>query len=174
MSKYGIMIENFEENQEIEFNILKKKELYNHFVKYFNNPILTKIKDIDGYSMYMAKTYCLLSNHCRYIITFVKEDNFPLKTEKTLNNIDWISLQTRTLEDKHDLKSHTYNPYRYEPLMKFIKRIELNKNESVYVCEELGLNIFLLHVKNDVQTEYQNQGNLIAALETYQTIINFR
>ena len=63
MSQYGEILDTFYDSG--------KENMYKAFTKYFNNPNMIKIKDVNGYSMYMTKTYCLLSNECRYIIVFV-------------------------------------------------------------------------------------------------------
>ena len=119
----------------------------------------------------MTKTYCLLTNECRYIVIFTPQDYDPVGKKKELKSLSWVSLQTRTLSDKHDLPPHDYQPRVIGPLNKKIVRIEKTNEASTYKCEGLPLTVTLLHVKHDTEFEYQQYGNIISALETYHTII---
>lgn len=148
----------------------EKEKLYEDFDNYFNHPMMTKIKDVGIYSVYMCKTYCLLSNECRYIIVFVHNDAMPTGTQERLLTLKWISLQTRTLSDQHNIKSHSYQPKKQGPLNVPINRVQITSEASMYICENRPIKITLLHGKNGA-IEYQDRGNIIAALETYQTII---
>jgi len=150
-----------------------KDQFSTYIDTYLNHPTLTKIKNVDNHSIYMVKTYCLLSNFCRYIIALVQEDNSPKGTKMKLSNLSWVSLQTRTLEDRHDVDSHSYNPKMEGPLVTKITRKTIGPNMSTYSCDSFPIEVHLLHKKKDVQSEYQPNGNLISAIETFQTIITF-
>ena len=91
--------------------------------------------------------------------------------KQELKKLSWVSLQTRTLADKHDLPSHDYRPRAIGSLNKKIVRVEKTSKASTYRCEGLPVAVTLLHTKNDTDSEYQQYGTLISALETYQTII---
>jgi hypothetical protein len=143
------------------------------FVEYFKNPIMTKMKNESNYSMYASKAYCLLSKECRYVIVFVNRDVFPIKSEKSLSDLYWVSLQTRTLSDQFDIKSHGYQPVAEGPLLEKIERINITKEASTYKCEDLPLIVTLLHTSKKNSDTYQNRGTIIAALETWETIITF-
>jgi hypothetical protein len=145
------------------------QQMYTHFDTYFNHPIMVKTKDDKNYSMYMTKTYCLLSNMCRYIIVFVPKDNNPVNTKEKLSNLLWESLQTRTLTNNHTLLSHVYQPRKLNELNLPIHRLNVSDTSSTYSCNDLPITITILHQNN--KNEYQDKGNIIAALETYQTII---
>lgn len=147
-----------------------KDMLYELFDTYFNHPTMTKIKDVDRYSVYMCKTYCLLSNECRYIVCFVNIDSFPKNTQVKLKDMRWVSIQTRTLTDNHKIPPHNYQPRRFEPLNVAIERVKTEEEASTYTCQSLPLIITLLHGKNG-STEYQAKGNVVSAIETYNTII---
>ena len=162
MAQYGELLDPYEP---------EKDDVYNNFDNYFNHPVMTKIKNVSDLSVYMVKTNCLLTNECRYIIVFVQQDYFPVNTRKPLKNLSWVSLQTRTLQDKHDLPPHEYQPRAKGPLNKMINRVGITKDASTYKCEDLPLTITLLHTKSDSEFEYQPRGNIISALETYHTII---
>jgi len=164
MASYGVIIDEF---ASINDNI------YKMFVEYFKNPIMTKMKNESNYSMYASKAYCLLSKECRYVIVFVNRDVFPIKSEKSLSDLYWVSLQTRTLSDQFDIKSHGYQPVAEGPLLEKIERINITKEASTYKCEDLPLIVTLLHTSKKNSDTYQNRGTIIAALETWETIITF-
>lgn len=150
-------------------NTTGRKVIYQLFYEYFNNPTMIKIKDVGGFSMYMSKTYCLLSKECRYLVAFIPSDGAALKTPQQLQNLRWESFQTRTMEDRHILPPHHYTATRNTPLMAQIKRESLTGQASTYSCEKFPIVITLLHKKSD--NEYQDTGTVVSALETYETII---
>ncbi len=162
MAQYGELLDVYEP---------EKDAFYGYFDDYFNHPTMVKIKNVSELGVYMSKTYCLLTNECRYIIVFVNEDYQPAGTKQELKKLPWISLQTRTLSDKHDLPPHDYQPKAIGPLNKKIVRINKTNEASTYRCEGLPITITLLHTKTDTDSEYQQYGNVITALETYQTVI---
>ena len=146
---------------------------YSHIDSYFNHPTLTKIKDVNDYTVYMVKTDCLLSNDFRYIIAMVDKDDNKEGTTKLLAELAWVSFQTRTMNDNHKINTHTYQPVFSGELLKQIDRTETTKHMSVYMCESYPVKIVMLHRKANILSEYQSSGNIISALETYQTIISF-
>lgn len=160
MAQYGEIILDY--NSETE-------SVYTYFVEYFQNPTMTKIKNTMDLSMYLTKIECLLTNEFRYIIVLVDEDNLPLGAQKLLSNLQWKSIQTRTLTENHSVPIHKYNPTNNTPLNRTITRIKLVDESSTYVCQELSLKITLLHKKD--KNDYRSEGKVINALETYQTII---
>lgn len=149
-------------------------QMYQAFTKYFNNPTLTKIKDVNNHSMYMAKNYCLLSKECRYIVVFTNRDTSSVGTTDELQHIRWISFQTRTLEDKHNLPPHNYSPVDGGPLTAVITRTKIEKESSTYSCQNFPITVSLLHTSTNSSSAYQNKGTIIAALETWNTIICLR
>ena len=160
MAHYGELLDIFEPD---------KDNMYKEFDKYFNYPIMFKIKNVNNHSVYMTKTVCLLSNECRYIIAILPIDESVIGSKEKLANLRWISLQTRTLPDKHDLPSHGYQHKRDGALKASITRTSVSPEASTYKCEVFPLIVTLLHKKSDC--DYQASGNIISALETYSTII---
>ena len=164
MAHYGQIIDEFASLND---------DIYLMFVNYFNEPIMTKMKNEAKFSMYAFKAYCLLSKECRYVIVFVNEDVFPIGTEKKLSELMWVSLQTRTLSEQYNIKFHTYTPIAQGPLVEKIERVNVSKEASTYKCENLPLIVTLLHTTKKTVDTYQNRGTIIAALETWETIITF-
>ena len=161
VQQYGELLNEFDQN---------KEKMYQDFDDYFKHPTMFKIKDVNGHSMYMSKTYCLLSNKCRYIVAFVHQDMMPIRTKESLATLKWVSLQTRTLSDIHNLPSHGYQPKKDGPLNLLITRTNVTDETSTYSCQDLPVTVTLLHTKKN-SNQYQARGNIIAALETYNTII---
>lgn len=161
VQQYGELLNDFEPG---------KEKMYQAFDDYFNHPTMVKIKNVHGHSMYMSKTYCLLGNECRYIVAFVQQDMIPIRAKESLATLKWVSLQTRTLPDNHNLPPHGYQPKRIGPLNVLITRTNVTDEASTYSCQDFPVTITLLHTKK-CSKEYQDRGNIIAALETYQTIV---
>ena len=159
---YGELIDNSSYEREM---------LYKNFSDYFNNPLMFKIKDIENFSMYITKVTCLLSNFYRYIYVFTPKDNNINMHQEYLRNLRWYNLQTRTLEDHHNIPLHYYEPTRNTQLYVPINRKDKNPDNSVYSCDKLPLEVLLLHEKGGAN-QYQDKGNLVSAIETYKTIIN--
>jgi hypothetical protein len=166
MSEYGEVINP-------EYNP-SKNPIYEVFVDYFNNPVLTKIKNVDKYTVYMCKIHAMLGNAYRYLILFVDRDVDMFNTTKNMKELRWVSLQTRTLEDHHDLKAHSYQAKQKPPLNQKIKIQDQNDKQSTYHSDDFPLVITLLHTRKNNSYQYQSTGTIVSALETYQTIINFR
>ena len=119
--------------------------------------------------------YCLTSTTCRYIIIFIPKDNHPVGNNEYLKSMKWVSLQTRTLEENFSMtfKSHGYIPEEKGPLMSKINRIQISKEASTYECVEFSLIITLLHDRKKNSDVYQSSGNIILALESWNTIITW-
>lgn len=150
-----------------------KTSMYQIFSQYFGNPPMTKVKNVDNYSMYIVKINAILSIEYRYIIIFVIKNNDEIGSKKLLHELDWISLQTRTLQDEHKVETHSYTPQRLPGLNKTISLIKKDKNQYLYSVDTFPLSLVLLPKKNS-ENEYNSNGNLIMALETYQTIITIK
>lgn len=164
MSQYGELLQEFEP----EKDMIRK-----HINVYFNHPVMVKIKDVDEFSIYMSKMYCLLSNECRYLVAFIPKDTNQAGMRRSLEHLPWSCFQTRTLPDNHDLPPHSYNPSNYEPLNVTIRRFNITPENSEYKADKYNINCSLLHKNESVVNDYQDTGTIIAALETYQTVITF-
>lgn len=147
---------------------------YRDFSQYLDNPVMYKIKNVQGYSMYMAKTYCLMSNQCRYIVVLVGEDASEKGDSMMLEQMQWICLQTRTLDNQYSLPSHNYRPTKTGPLSAKIFRTHVTSSSTEYDCQDYPVHVSLLHTKTKTADDYQARGTLVAALETYETVVTFR
>jgi len=148
------------------------EKVYIGFDRYFNSPTMIKIKDVEAFSMYMTKMYCLLRNQCRYLVAFVPKDQVAVSDRRQLIQLKWTSFQTRTLEDNHELPAHGYQPNRSTDMNVPISKTATTDEYVKYSCEKHPLIITLL-AKSDGAMQYQNNGSLLNALETYHTIVTF-
>lgn len=164
MAQYGELLDTYDPHRE---------EIYGLFDNYFNKPELFKIKDVDNHSVYMSKVHCLLSNDYRYLIAMVLKDNNSVGSRRRLSELFWISFQTRTLPDNHNIPIHSYESSFYKPLIKKIERTQLTKEHSTYKCDGFPVRVLMLHRKPNINSEYQPTGNLLSALETYHTVVSF-
>lgn len=169
MANYGELLEDYNPERE---------EIYTHFVKYFNNPTMTKVKDIQNssgyFSMYASKVYGLLSNENRYLICITHKNNFNIGTVEELRTINWVSFQTRRLPDKYNCLTHSYIAKLEGELDTIITREDFDKFSSTYRCEKFpSLIVTLLHTEKKPAESYQNKGKIINSLETFETIITF-
>lgn len=164
MSEYGQLI-NFNYNP-------IKKEVYDAFVNYYNNPVLTKIKDAEIYSVYMSKINSMISSGNRYLVLLIDKNFESNGTTKYMKDCEWVSLQTRTLTENHDIKYSEYVPTLKTPLNEKITLVSRNEKQTLYKCETFPININMLHPKNN-KYKYVNNGTIVSALETFQTVINF-
>ena len=148
-----------------------RDSIYPLFANYFENPRMFKIKDAGKYSMYMTKIHALLGIEFRYLIVFVPKNTLLSGDQKFLAQLEWESLQTRTLTDEHNLPHHSYNPRRLGNLDKKIWLKEKDDKQSIYSVEDFPLQIILLPRSKNM--DYNQSGTIVPALETYQTLVNF-
>jgi hypothetical protein len=148
-----------------------KTSVYELFVNIYSNPKLTKTKDDDKNSIYMGKTSCMLINECRYLIATVPNDGNNIGTTIELSKLYWTNFQTRTLKGKFTCNTcSSANTLSKSPLLKLVER---TPQYTQYVNNELQIKVSLLHTKTNNLYEYPNNGDLISALELYNTIITF-
>lgn len=156
---------------DVDYDI-NKENVYSLFCEYFKNPKMTKIKNVNKYSMYITKIHALLGIEFRYLIIFVKGDEYSLGTEKLLSELHWISFQTRTLTDEHNIPYHTYIPRRIPALDKKITLNSKDNHQYKYAVDYLPIEITLLP-KSTKGMDYQSTGTVVTALETYYTVVSF-
>jgi hypothetical protein len=164
MIRYGIEL-----NSDYD---IEKQNAYNMFVNYYGNILLEKHKNDDNFSHYMAKVDCMLSNEYRYIVIIVPLDNYSIGTKIELNQLKWISLQTRTLKGYYPV----YNTTVKENKEMCNNSIVLKTREddiTTYNVMDID-NIEVILINNNNKFQYSEKGTLKNALNTYQTIIRFK
>lgn len=152
--------------------MISKHQLYSDINTYFDNPVFTKIKNTDDYSIYMCKLNIQLGNEYRYLVCIVPRDVFFIGVLQPLSSLQWTVFQTRSLVDAYsDIKSkHTYYPKQGGVFNSVITRKTETKQEVVYTSKEIPVEISLLiNTKN--LYDYPPIGTLNSALETYNTVL---
>lgn len=156
------------------FSDPEKEYVYKLFREYFDHVELQKIRDDNEFSIYMAKLRCLLLNEQRYLVIMTKKDQYPPFYKVSIDDVRWVSLQTRTLKPETipQMTLQSYELKRNDVFEETIEIISRTKKISVYKMERLPITISLLHVHNQ-EYEYPDIGTLNSALETFRTIIQF-
>ena len=154
------------------------RQFYHLLSEYYDNPILQKLKNNDGYSVYICKIYSLLLNESRYLIAITDIDNNPTNKYISLKDLNWISFQARVLNsqeyDNMEIIKHSYTVKKTLSYHFSVSKMSQNKEMSIYHLsnQEYPIEITLLHTKNN-EFEYPSHGTLVSCLETFQTIISF-
>lgn len=149
-----------------------KEYTYQIFTDYYDNMVMHKIKDDDKFSIYMSRLRCLLLNESRYLIAVIPRDHYPPLHRKKLDELRWVSLQVRNLQEEHSLPQESYNMKRTPDFQRRLKVIQRTQDVTTYRIDSLPIQISLLHTRNQ-EYEYPDEGSLISALETFRTIIHF-
>jgi len=156
------------------FSDPEKEYCYRLMAEYFDHIYLEKVRDEDQFSIYMAKLPCLLLNEQRYVIAMIPRDNFPPSHRKIMDELRWVSLQTRNLTTEYpNLIRQNYELKRHGMFEKHVVLRSRSREISIYDVEDLPLSVSLMHVRGD-EYEYPNDGMLNSALETFRTIVTFR
>ena len=161
MSQFGFTFDN-------EFKPFNN-EKYKTIVDIYNNPELTKTKEENGNSTYMTSTVCMLINECRYLIAIVKNDTNLIGTKKKLDEIEWDNFQTRTLKGKFDCS--VYDKSINRNIRIGLKLLNRNEDYTQYISNDNNFKVSLLHTKKNNLYEYPNEGDVLSALEMYQTVV---
>jgi hypothetical protein len=149
--------------------------------QYYDHPLLTKVEDQPSqgthvspgqpsYSIYMGQFQTLLMNEYRYLIAIAPRDLNFIGTTQYLEQIPWVSFQTRTLTENHHLPILSYHPKTTGTFHIVIDRITATDSDSTYSAGPFPATITLL-VRPDQMYHYPEQGTLSAALETFETIL---
>ena len=149
---------------------VKTYHLRSLFSSYFNNPLMTKVKDENEYSVYMVEINTNTFRSKRYIICFAEIDHNPVEYKARLDSLQYKILQTRTLTNTYNLNIHNYRIDKNHMFSKYFIKMVNNKNNTYEyrVENNMGIHIFLL---NDNKRSYNHSGTMSSAIETYNTII---
>lgn len=155
----------------------EKDVIYDLFKKYYSRLKLTKIKTISpNYSVYYALSCGLLCLNNKYIVVVVEDDFHKIGDLIELEDIYWVSLQTRTIDNldfkNKIIESNYENILPPNVMQSKIKLIQKQKDRYVYACNDYPcLQIELLKNKDD--RDFAEFGTLHSALETYSCSIKF-
>lgn len=166
MSHLGVYVD-----QDDELYNPNVEELYRCFSDYFDDPIMTKLKDVNGCSMYIVRIYALLGIEYRYVIVFITANDKSIGHQERLSKLKWLSLQTRTMTENYEVKFHSYTQKRTTLLEKKISLVKSDEKTYEYNVQDLPLKLILLSTGKSKGAEYNSAGTIISALETYNTVL---
>lgn len=161
----------------------RRQYVYETIVQYFQNPVLYKIpsRDPDSSSaldMYGIRIESFLLKERRFLIVMVQADpQIPHGHARPLSELFWTVLQTRNLTEEEgslDRLPAVRYEIRRDSFEGYALRIESSTDEvtTYRVAPPLPMKIHLLHKKKG-RFEYADQGTILAAIETYQTLLCF-
>ena len=155
-----------------------KEKIYQEFVVYFNNPVMSKIGEQNNFSIYAVKMQAFLGIEFRYIFAHVKKDTKKLETTELLSNLKWVSFQTRLTKEEYNTGLHSYIPRATEFMSMKIQLVQQTDQEYRYKVGNTKLKLSLLpkqvkksFLEQSSVHEYLDTGTLYNALETYSTIV---
>lgn len=146
--------------------------VYGAFVDYYGDIEMRLIKNNPGWNVYAARAHSGL-NQNRYLFAIVPAEKSPGPTT-TLNQLDWISFQTRTSDDNHNVPvHHLYLDDRRKKVMSDkITAVNRTADKTDYVTDSLPISITLIHdPKKKNHLQYPDQAFLYQALDTYQCVV---
>ena len=160
-------------------NIFQEKQSIRKSISdYFGNLVMTKLKKTDptenkpSYSIYYAKIGCMLCVDDRYVIAIVESDPYPIGSQEYLSEMNWISFQTRTIEQPlSQLKTQQTKSVMTRQITDKIHLQEKTQDRNVYMASTLPLKIELLYTTED--DNYSNSGTIQSALDTYNCVLSF-
>ena len=147
--------------------------IYDIISEYYDNPILYKIRDDSYTSLFGIQLHSQFLNERYYIICsapYEKQDQINLKF------LPWTTFQVRTstTEKYSHLPKIIFTPKKEEKFLIPLSIQSRNSEISIYECKSFpNIVVNLLHCKG-IEYEYSNKGTLKNALDTKQTIIQFR
>jgi len=149
-----------------------KEQVYGAFVDYFGDISLRLIKNENGWAVYAAKVYSGL-NENRYIFIVIPS-NQAYSQEVNLNNVDWISFQTRTTDDVYNVPTHHLylNEERKSAMPDTITATGRTEHETSYITDNLPIRVRLMHdprKKNHLQ--YPDKAKMYQALNTFRCVV---
>lgn len=153
---------------------LDKDEIYELILNYFGDVDMTKYKENGIHSMYICKVHSYLRKNFRYLIATITQDNAQKGAITKLSRLKWVAIQTRTLDEHIPCIEISYEIKKSRPYNTSITRQNKNNKMSNYITLQFpNLVISLLH-NTDSINEYPDRGTLVAAIETYRTILSFK
>jgi hypothetical protein len=135
---------------------------------------MEKMKQTSNQTIYGVEIPSMLMSEKHYLLATINKSMEAIALP--LSEIFWDSLQIRTFPAStvlHKFQKHKFIVKR-EPI--YYSKLQIknrDKKISTYTSDLSGVEISLLHTK-DLEFEYPNEGTLISALETYQTIVQLK
>jgi hypothetical protein len=162
MSEYGRMIGDTN---------LQNIIIYNFFAYYFDNPTMKKIKTVSGHSLYACRIPSMLVRDRKYVIAVVDDSQYS--DTVTLDQIQWYSLQMRTLEEQYDVPLHNYTQKTDDVSSSKIRVVRKTDKLYEYKSEKFEtLNVQMIFSKNQTRA-FSETGTVKIAIESFNTLFSF-
>jgi hypothetical protein len=158
-----------------------KSKVRNAISELYNGIVFTKVSETSAPSLSIYKAVVepnTSSPDVKYLVAIVPNaEAVPLGVEKRLNELNWISFQTRaTLDPQVEFGGFRLRPQRYtipanSVLHDRIKCVSETPKKWIYTSNNLPIQLEVLVQKEN--ESFAQEGTVIACLEMYQTIITF-
>lgn len=142
--------------------------------RYFGSMLFVKTEEKEGYIIYAAKIVSSYSDGSgTYVLAFVPT-HLAIKTRAYLYELPWHNIQTRLIKSYRRLPDQRWNPERNLPTIVF-SLTERGDRFSRYRTEDGSpFELLLLHdPKKPTKYQYHDRINLITALNTFRSVINY-
>jgi hypothetical protein len=151
-----------------------KEDVYGAFVDFYGDIKLVFIKNLEqNWVLYGTEIYSGLNQH-RYIFVIVPA-RLAREQETTLNQLDWVSFQTRTTDDVYKLPTAQLfiSETQKQALSDVIVAVNRTKEETQYITNNLPIKIRLLHdPKKNNYLQFPDKTLLYQALATFRCVID--
>ncbi len=146
----------------------------------FNDPLMKKVNEVKGLSIYKAKVKSMLiAAQPHYIVALVPRDMTPFFSYKNLSKLPWISFQTRQVpknEKDDDLDScpecEMPSQHNKEPLLNdVITKISQSEEQVTYISQTLPCNLILIPNGANKVARFQDSSVFYKALMFFNTIV---
>lgn len=152
---------------------MNRDRVYGAFIDFYGDIELGYIKTVDSWTVYGAQVYSGL-NQYRYIFVIVPTHTAQ-GSKVTLDQLDWISFQTRTTNDLHQVPTHQIfmDEKRQKTLSDQLTVINRTIDDTSYVTDGLPIKVRLMHdPKKNNYLQYPDKIKLYQALNTYRCVID--
>jgi len=157
--------------------------LRNDIARYYNNPVMTKVKENGVFSIYKVKiSSYLVASAPRYLVAIVTNDPYPIFNRKKLSDLPWTSFQARQLdsgEKDDDLNIAGEVELNYENHDKSIisvydkiHKVKRERDDDYLEYKSFTFPIKILVVCNKKRCfSYKDNAQLEQALRYFNTVI---
>ena len=154
-----------------------KRKIYEAISNYFQGFTMTKVDVIGQYAIFKALIGSLISVGARFIVAIVKNNSsLPIGSKMPLIALEWVSFQTRNLEDDSEIAKFQLQPFHYsKPIGTILEdtiRISRQTSKSnIYLCDNLPLTVEILKDKAD--EILAETATVSMALEVFNTVLSW-
>lgn len=153
--------------------MVSTEDVYGAFVDFYGDINMRIIKNENGWAVYAAKAFSGL-NINRYVFAIVPS-RMVRGEEATLDQLDWVSFQTRTTDEIHNVPTHHFylDDTRKKTFADKITVVDRSVDETFYVTDSLPIKVRLMHdPKKNNYLQFPDQAFMYQALDTYRCVVD--